>query len=289
MFTARRYDIEILRSGSGRTGLYYYRARYYNPYIGRFLQLDPAYQGMNWYAYSGNNSINCVDPMGLYIVTVDIPLQTVWHCAGSGKYDTYDAHYVEVSSFLNESNFFIEYPDVELLNDANYPIYTGTQYGGTYHCRFEVPDSYKKMKMNIDRVTGIPILIVTTGRWYNSKKTQFWDWRLIGILSNPTYKQAYIAPVGKFWGWSFSLSALSDGILIGLAIKNFGVAHSLLAASVSVSLVGAVAVTLWTIYSFWKLCKNPSKAVPNFATIKNYMDFVDVANRYYDYKATNNL
>ncbi|MBN1974592.1 MAG: hypothetical protein JW787_13210 [Sedimentisphaerales bacterium] len=29
MFTARAYDIE--------TGLYYYRARYYNPYIGRFL------------------------------------------------------------------------------------------------------------------------------------------------------------------------------------------------------------------------------------------------------------
>jgi RHS repeat-associated protein len=40
MFTARAFDIE--------TGLYYYRARYYNPYIGRFLQIDPAYQGMNW-------------------------------------------------------------------------------------------------------------------------------------------------------------------------------------------------------------------------------------------------
>jgi len=34
MFTAREFDIE--------TGLYYYRARYYNPYIGRFLQVDPA-------------------------------------------------------------------------------------------------------------------------------------------------------------------------------------------------------------------------------------------------------
>jgi RHS repeat-associated protein len=57
MFTAREYDIE--------TGLYYYRARYYNPYIGRFLQTDPAYQGMNWYAYCGNNPLNCTDPMGL--------------------------------------------------------------------------------------------------------------------------------------------------------------------------------------------------------------------------------
>ena len=55
-FTARRYDLE--------TGLYYYRARYYNPQIGRFLQLDPAYQGMNWYAYCGNNPVNCTDPTG---------------------------------------------------------------------------------------------------------------------------------------------------------------------------------------------------------------------------------
>ena len=57
MYTARAYDIE--------TGLYYYRARYYNPHIGRFLQVDPARDGMNWYAYCGNNSINCVDPTGL--------------------------------------------------------------------------------------------------------------------------------------------------------------------------------------------------------------------------------
>ncbi|MBN1973592.1 MAG: RHS repeat-associated core domain-containing protein, partial [Sedimentisphaerales bacterium] len=47
------------------TGLYYYRARYYNPYIGRFLQIDPAYSSMNLYAYCGNNPINCTDPMGL--------------------------------------------------------------------------------------------------------------------------------------------------------------------------------------------------------------------------------
>jgi RHS repeat-associated protein len=32
MFTGRQFDVE--------TGLYYYRARYYNPYIGRFLQTD---------------------------------------------------------------------------------------------------------------------------------------------------------------------------------------------------------------------------------------------------------
>jgi len=59
MFTGRRFDIEI--------GLYYNRARYYNPFMGRFLQTDPiGYEaGMNLYAYCGNNAINLADPMGL--------------------------------------------------------------------------------------------------------------------------------------------------------------------------------------------------------------------------------
>ncbi len=66
MFAGVRFDIEI--------GLYYNRARYYNPFTGRFLQTDPVgYEdSMNMYAYCLNSPINAIDPFGS--LTVRLPI-----------------------------------------------------------------------------------------------------------------------------------------------------------------------------------------------------------------------
>jgi len=56
------------------TNLYYYRARYYDPAIGRFISEDPIgfAGGINLYAYVNNNPINANDPSG----NVPLPLVT---------------------------------------------------------------------------------------------------------------------------------------------------------------------------------------------------------------------
>jgi RHS repeat-associated protein len=63
LYTGQEYDPE--------TGLYYYKSRYYDPKLGRFISPDPIIpdvydaQNRNPYSYVANNPIRYTDPRGM--------------------------------------------------------------------------------------------------------------------------------------------------------------------------------------------------------------------------------
>ena len=75
-YTGREFDSE--------TGLYYYRARFYDPAVGRFTSEDPIAfgGGMNFYRYVRNAPPEFTDPSGLADVYI-------WNYTGSGPNDNW--------------------------------------------------------------------------------------------------------------------------------------------------------------------------------------------------------
>jgi RHS repeat-associated protein len=112
-FTGRERDADWL---------YYYRARYYNPRLGRFLQPDPLGRagGVNPYAYAANNPLSFIDPSGLRTYTVHGCCQTV---ESRGRWAAFsndltsgdpDVRLVEWSSRI----FFDVFPSTKTPSDA---------------------------------------------------------------------------------------------------------------------------------------------------------------------------
>ena len=61
------------REISWATGLYYFRARWYDPITGRWLSNDPIgiSGGLNQYVFCGDNPVTFIDPLGLYTYGTD--------------------------------------------------------------------------------------------------------------------------------------------------------------------------------------------------------------------------
>jgi RHS repeat-associated protein len=73
-YTGRELDAE--------SGLDYYRARYYDSAVGRFISVDPMGFGAgdtNLYRYVGNNSTNNTDPTGMFLQEAWNGAQQLWN------------------------------------------------------------------------------------------------------------------------------------------------------------------------------------------------------------------
>jgi RHS repeat-associated protein len=98
-YTAREYDSE--------TGLYYYRARYYDPAPGKFLSEDPVgfSAGVDFYRYVSNSPVDLIDPSGLWSTAAHH--QILWNafhgCKGISDADIY--HMQQGSDYADSDVF----------------------------------------------------------------------------------------------------------------------------------------------------------------------------------------
>jgi len=83
IFTGRRFDPE---TSDADTQMYFYRARYYSPTLGRFISRDPIdYDGgMNLYEYVGGMAVGAVDANGWFTIYVH-GVKT----GGTSQYETF--------------------------------------------------------------------------------------------------------------------------------------------------------------------------------------------------------
>ena len=98
MFTGREYD--------NATGLYFYRARYYHPTLGRFTSRDPLgydAEDFNLYRYVRNNPLKYVDPSGFDGVSHKL----------SGEYNVRLAY--EVGTVAQRTRKALAYIDLKTL------------------------------------------------------------------------------------------------------------------------------------------------------------------------------
>ena len=113
--TASTNSFQFTGRENDATGLYYYRARYYDPRAGRFLQPDPLGLSLGEaeaYAYVRNRPLTSTDPLGLYespwLLRAVVPGQGAWDYAMTGfEAGDYGRGTLGLGTMLGEQALFV--------------------------------------------------------------------------------------------------------------------------------------------------------------------------------------
>jgi RHS repeat-associated protein len=117
-----RYGVQ-----TDNNGLLYMQARYYNPYLCRFVSQDPSgfSGGLNWFAYANGNPVSYLDPfglnagttgdsswtwMGLYnsIASAVVPGQVAWNNAMSAwQAGNYGTAAMDTANMIGQQALFV--------------------------------------------------------------------------------------------------------------------------------------------------------------------------------------
>ncbi|MBV6822962.1 RHS repeat-associated core domain-containing protein [Pseudomonas sp. PD9R] len=178
---AGRHEVEssyktIRYSGKERdaTGLYYYGARYYAPWLQRWLNPDPAgdVDGLNLYRFVRNSPVKFFDRQGYFPVLrsyLDFRLErrlgirqiVLWR----GMKDI-ERNAPEMAKVLNESIVMAKSAikgAFESISNQNFNARTYKAYFGLFQSgdRDELKERYQRILLNLDRLESKPSKIVT--------------------------------------------------------------------------------------------------------------------------------
>ena len=126
------------------TGFYFLQSRYYDPEVGRFLNMDSIeyanqnfINGINLYAYCGNSPVVITDPTGTnwwddFCSRVVNGVKTAWNATTNWVSNTWN----DITSWAkNTFGFSVQYSDSFALQ-SNYYIFASTESGVGYNKSF---------------------------------------------------------------------------------------------------------------------------------------------------------
>ena len=145
------------------SNLIYLRNRYYNSTIGRFITEDPVKDGLNWYAYAGNNPVMFFDPSGLYTAGNTVMGVTKLISNIEEKDTGYYGSLRDISDYTMKDYELIWQEDgdgakVTYTVDEHYTmeIYFDSRDEGTYASKIEYYYSANDRTVNITNATTNP-------------------------------------------------------------------------------------------------------------------------------------